>query len=223
MQPDEGYETEYVYVNGQQFLGSDIFTIPSVSRDTTVKVTFCKKPPFVDIVQSDWFYISARYAYNNGLFQGTSETEFSPDSAMSRAMLATVLYRMEGQPIVSFSEAFTDVENNIWYTNAVLWANANNIVKGYGDGIFAPNDLITREQIAVMLHRYAKDKAAAVESKTTLNYTDASDISDYAREAITWAVEKGLIKGNTETTINPQGIATRAEVATILMRYCEFL
>lgn len=223
MQPDEGYETEYVYVNGKQFLGSDIFTIPSVSRDTTVSVTFCKKPPFTDIAHSDWFYISARYAYNKGLFQGTTETEFSPSSAMSRAMLATVLYRMEGQPAVSFTEAFSDIEKGIWYTDAILWASENNIVKGYGNGIFAPNDFITREQIAVMLYRYAKGKAVAEKEKITLSYSDASDISAYAAESMTWAVAEGLIKGNTETTINPRGIATRAEVATILMRYDELL
>lgn len=100
MQPDEGYETEYVYVNGERFIGSDIFTIPSVSRDTTVSVTFCKKPPFTDITHSDWFYISARYAYNKGVFQGTSETEFSPGTSMNRAMLATVLYRLEGPSLL---------------------------------------------------------------------------------------------------------------------------
>lgn len=224
MQPDEGYETEYVYVNGQQFLGNDIFTIPSVSRDTIVAVTFCRKPPFTDISHTDWFYVSARYVYNNGLFKGTSETEFAPQSAMSRAMLATVLYRMEGQPSVNFEETFTDVERDLWYTNAILWASEKNIVKGYGDGIFAPDTFITREQIAVMLHRYAKWKALVSEvNKTTLNFTDAREISDYALESITWAVAKGLIKGNTETTINPRGIATRAEVATMLQRFSELI
>lgn len=224
MQPDEGYETEYVYVNGQQFPGSDIFTIPSVSRDTTVAVTFCRKSPFTDISQADWFYVSARYAYNNGLFKGTSETEFSPESAMSRAMLVTVLYRMESQPSVSLAGIFTDVENGLWYTDAIEWASENNIVKGYGGGIFAPDNFITREQITVMLHRYAKWKAIVSEAdKTTLNYTDAPDISEYALDAITWAVAKGLIKGNTETTINPQGIATRAEVATMLQRFSELI
>lgn len=103
-----------------------------------------------------------------------------------------------------------------------MWANGNNIVKGYGNGIFAPYDPITREQIAVMLHRYTLGKSMVAEkSKIKLSYSDASDISAYATEAMTWAVAEGLIKGNTETTINPKGIATRAEVATILMRFDE--
>ena len=224
MQPDEGYETEYVYINGQQFPGSDIFTIPNVSRDTTVVVTFCKKPPFTDMSYGDWFYVSARYVYNNGIFQGTSEKTFSPDLPMSRAMLATVLYRMEGRPSVRYAGTFTDVEKDSWYTNAIEWASEKNIVKGHGGGIFAPDDFITREQIAVMLRRYAQWKTMASEvNKTELHYTDAANISDYALEAITWAVETGLMKGNTETTINPQGIATRAELAAMMQRFMEWI
>jgi len=141
---------------------------------------------------------------------------------MSRAMLATVLYRMEGKPSVTFKGTFTDVENGIWYTDAVEWASEKNIIYGYGDNIFAPSDNITREQIAVMLYRYANYKGLVSEVKTTkLNYTDTAEISDYAVDAITWAVSAGIIKGYTETTINPKGLATRAEVATMLQRFME--
>lgn len=224
MIPNEGYETEYVYVNGEMFAGSDIFTIPNVTRETTVSAVFCKIPPFTDILHDDWFYVGVRYAYNNSLFQGMSETEFSPELAMNRAMLVTVLYRMEGQPKVAFSDNFSDVKNGMWYTDAIAWASENNIAAGYGDGIFAPNDFITREQMAVMLHRYTTGKGKVSDEGTeTLNYTDVSEISDYALKAVKWAVSEGLIKGNTETTINPLGKATRAEVATILMRYMEML
>ena len=218
--PDEGYETEYIYVNGERFAGSDLFTIPNVERDTTVSVVFCRTPPFTDITPKDWFYVSVRYAWNNELFKGTSDTEFSPSLNMTRAMLATVLYRMDGQPEVNSSSAFVDVKEGMWYTDAVAWANESAIVKGYGNGIFAPDDMITREQIAVMLHRYAQGKGLiANESTYRLNFSDTSHISDFAFEAMTWAVENGLIQGNTSTTVNPLGKATRAEVAAILMRY----
>lgn len=222
MQPDPGYETEYVYVNGVQFPGSDIFTIPSVTRDTTVTVTFCKKPPFTDISHTDWYYISVRFAYHNGLFQGTSETKFSPTLTMSRGMLATVLYRLESQPAVNFSGIFADVAKDLWYTDAVLWANEKGIVQGYGDGKFAPNDFITREQIAVMLYRYAQfTKGLAEKELDPLFYDDAAKVSDYAKEAMGWAVGQKLIQGRTASTINPKERATRAELATILMRYIQ--
>ena len=139
---------------------------------------------------------------------------------MTRAMLATVLYRMDGQPEVNSSSVFVDVKDGMWYTDAVAWANESTIVKGYGSGIFAPDDMITREQMAVMLHRYAQGKGLiANESTYRLNFSDTSHISDFAFEAMTWAVENGLIQGNTSTTVNPLGKATRAEVAAILMRY----
>ncbi len=220
--PDEGYETEYIYVNGERFAGSDIFTIPNVERDTTVSVAFCMIPPFNDVSCEDWFYISVRYAWNNQLFKGTSEKEFSPAMNMTRAMLTTVLYRIEGEPKVKSSSVFEDVKDGMWYTDAVIWANENNIVKGYGKGIFGPDDFITREQMAVMLHRYATGKGlAANESTYKLNFSDATQISFFALEAMKWAVESGLIQGNTPTTVNPLGKATRAEVATIFMRYME--
>lgn len=220
--PNEGYETEYVYVNGERFAGSELFTIPKVDRDTTVKAVFCKIPPFTDVIRTDWYYVSVRYAYNHALFKGTSENEFSPKLNMTRAMLATVLYRMDGEPEVNASAAFEDVKTGMWYTDAIGWAHENNIVKGYGKGIFAPDDFITREQMAVMLYRYAAGKGQITdESQFTLSFTDASEISDFAVEAMKWAVAQGLIKGNTETTVNPLGKASRAEVATILMRYLE--
>jgi hypothetical protein len=222
MIPDEGFETEYIIVNGEKFIGRDIFTIPEVSRDTTVVVTFVRKTPFTDIAHDDWFYFSVRYAYNKGLFTGTSETEFSPFGTMSRAMLATVLYRMENQPNVEFADIFSDVQSDLWYSHPIIWANQSKIVNGYGEGIFAPNDAITREQIAVMLYRYAKFKGFDLPTEiSSLSFKDANEISDFAKESITWAVSKGIMKGNSDLTLNPSGLATRAEVATMLQRFNE--
>lgn len=224
MLPNEGYETEFVSVNGKRFLGSDIFTIPNVTRDTRVVATFCKKLPFADIAQSDWYYIGVRYAYNHEIFKGTSTIEFSPKAEMSRGMLVTVLYRMEGQPKVNTSATFVDVESGAWYSEAIGWANENNIVKGNGNGKFGPKDSITREQIAVILYRYSASKGYRHDEKhVQLNYTDVSEISDYAMDAMEWAVAEGLLKGNTETTLNPKGKAIRAEGAEVMMRYIEWI
>jgi len=222
MIPDEGYETEYIIINGEKFIGRDIYTIPEVSRDTTVVVTFVKKPPFADIAHDDWFYFSVRYAYNQGLFTGTSDGHFSPNGKMSRAMLATVLYRMENQPKVQFTDVFSDVKSGVWYSDPIIWANQSKIVNGVGNGLFAPNDNITREQIAVMLHRYAVSKGLDVKaSNTSLDFKDASKISAFAKEAVTWAVSKGIMQGNADLTLNPLGLATRAEVSTMLQRFDE--
>ncbi|WP_138755079.1 S-layer homology domain-containing protein [Paenibacillus sinopodophylli] len=222
MIPDEGFETEYIFINGERFIGRDIYTIPEVSRDLTIVVTFVRKPPFTDIAHDDWYYSSVRYAYNEGLFTGTSETKFSPSGKMSRAMLATVVYRMENQPNVKFSDVFSDVQSGLWYSDAIIWANQNQIVNGYGKGKFAPNDAITREQIAVMLYRYANGKGSNVQTEiSSLSFKDANEISDFAKESITWAVSKGIMKGNSDMTLNPSGLATRAEVATMLQRFKE--
>ncbi len=220
--PDEGFETEYIFVNGEKFIGRDIYTIPEVSRDTTVVVTFAKKPPFTDIAHDDWFYSPVRYVYNKGLFTGTTETEFNPSGNMSRAMLATVLYRMENQPNVEFADVFSDVQSGLWYSEPIMWANQSHIVDGYGEGIFAPNAAITREQIAVMLYRYAKGKHPDLPAEvSSLSFKDAHEISDFAKASIIWAVSKGIMEGSSDLTLNPAGLATRAEVATMLQRFHE--
>lgn len=177
--------------------------------------------PFTDVQETDWFYNAVSCAYVNGLFNGTSNTTFSPNDTMTRAMLATVLYRMADEPAgVGENAPFTDVVMDSWYTDAVAWANENGIISGYGNGLFGGNDSITREQLVVMLYRYAKfmkhDTAAAGDLSA---FTDAGDASDWAVEALRWAYAEGLITGRTATTIVPQGTATRAEVATLLMRF----
>ena len=172
-----------------------------------------------------WYFEAVQYVYKNGLFNGTSTTTFSPDAEMSRAMLAAVLYRLAGSPAGDGkAPAFTDVAPDTWYTNAVAWANGNGIVTGYGNGLFGGTDSITREQLVVMLYRYArlmKHNTAAAGDLSA--FTDAGDASGWAVEALRWAYAEGLITGRTATTIVPQGTATRAEVAMILMRFGEEL
>ncbi len=178
--------------------------------------------PFTDVKTGDWYYDAVKYASQNGLFNGTTATTFGPNTDMTRAMLVTVLYRLEGKPTVTGTNTFTDVKSGEWYTDAVLWANANNIVGGYGNGLFGTNDSVTREQMALILHRYAQYKGYDVSRTTALSaYTDASGISSYAQIAMKWANAEELITGRTTTTLAPAGSATRAEVASILMRFVD--
>jgi hypothetical protein len=178
--------------------------------------------PFSDISSSDWFYEAVKYVSQKKLMSGTSDTTFEPNSNMTRAMLVTVLYRMEGKPTSIGANAFTDVETGEWYTNAVFWASANGIVGGYGDGLFGTNDSVTREQLAAILYKYAIYKGYGTTKTMELTgYTDASNISSWATYAMKWAVAGGLITGIDSTTLDSSGTATRAQVATILMRFAE--
>lgn len=180
------------------------------------------KNPFTDVKTSDWFFEAVKYVVQNELFAGTSETEFSPNADMTRAMLVTVLYRMEGKPEVTAENTFTDVLEGQWHTDAVIWANASGIVTGYGEGKFGTNDPITREQMAAILYRYAQMKGYDVTKTVELaEYEDAASVSSWAESAMKWAVSQGLITGTGSTTLSPSGKATRAQVATILMRYIE--
>jgi len=177
---------------------------------------------YTDVDKVAWYYEAVEYVLEKGLFVGTSDTTFSPNTVMSRAMLVTVLWRLEGEPAVSSTNSFTDVAADAWYAKPVIWANANNIVSGYGDGLFGPNDNITREQMAAILNRYASFRGYDVSATNNLAaYTDASHVSDWALVSMKWAVGEKLITGMTTTTLVPQGNATRAQVASILMRYIE--
>lgn len=177
---------------------------------------------YVDVAQDAWYREAVDFALQKGLFVGTSDTTFEPNTAMSRAMLVTVLWRLEGEPAVSLTDIFKDVVKGAWYEKAVDWASANQIVSGYGDGVFGPDDNISREQMAAILYRYAELKNYDVIATGSLTaFTDAGDISSWAVKEIKWAVAEGLISGMTESTLAPTGNATRAQVATILMRFVE--
>ena len=178
------------------------------------------KLPFEDVREGDWFYQDVLYAYQNHLFYGVSDTRFGPNESMTRAMLVAVLYRMAGSPAVTGTPAFTDVAPNAYYASAVIWANANDVATGYGNGVFGVNDRITREQMASMLQRYARLQGVDVGARANLaSFTDEAAVSAWARDAMSWAVAQGLIYGRTATTLVPAGTATRAEVAAILARF----
>lgn len=178
--------------------------------------------PFTDVDETDWFYDEVVYVYANGLMDGVGGNRFAPDTSTNRAMLATILYRLAGEPDVSGDLPFTDVETGTWYTDAVLWAAQNGIVNGVEEGIFAPMNTLTREQLVTMLYRYAEAEGYDVSAAADLSgYPDAGKVLSYAQKAMSWAVAEGIVAGMDDGTLNPAGNATRAQIATILMRFCE--
>ncbi len=178
---------------------------------------------FLDAKESDWFYEAVSYAVENGLMSGMSEDIFAPNTPLTREMLAVVLYNVEGQPESTGVNPFTDVKADMWYTDAILWANANGIVAGYDNGAYGVGDLITREQFAAILYRYAQFKGydTTQGGMAVREFSDYENISDYARPAMAWAVNAGIMGGMDDSTLMPQGKATRAEAATMLMNFCE--
>ena len=178
--------------------------------------------PFVDVAADSWYRAAVEYAYENGLFAGVSETAFAPAANMSRAMLAMVLHRLSGAPAAGGQSSFTDVADGAWYAEAVVWAAQENIVTGYGDGLFGPADLVTREQAVAMLYRYCAANGIDVSARGDLSqYPDSDKISSYAEEAMSWAIGSGVLTGRDTGLLDPRGYATRAEMAIILQRFCE--
>ncbi len=176
--------------------------------------------PFNDVKSSAWYFDSVKYMYEKQYCDGFGWGQFGPDVSLSRAMLVTILYRVEGEPEVEKSGGFADVASGSWYENAVEWASAKGIVSGYNAYTFAPDDLITREQIATILHRYASFKGQSVaESKDISAFDDFGAVSSFAKDALSWTVAKGYISGRSETELAPQNSATRAEAMTILYRF----
>ena len=211
--------------------GENEYTFTMPDTKVTVKATFVKeteeKPetaelPFTDVTEGNWFYKAVVYVYEQKLMSGVSETEFAPQTSLTRAMLAQVLYNMENQPEATTTGAFTDVPDYQWYANAVNWAASENIVAGMGDGIFVPNSPVTREQMAAILYRYAQYKGYDTTKTADISdFTDGNKTSAWAVPAMQWAVGTGLISGQGDGILAPNGTATRAEVAQILMNFCE--
>ena len=181
--------------------------------------------PFSDVTENSWCYDAVKYATQHGVFGGTTNTAFSPNEDMTRAMLVTVLYRLEGKPAVTASvDSFADVKQGQWYSDAVRWATVNSIVSGYSSSSFGVNNKVTREQLAAMLYRYATYKKYDVsvgEDTNILSYKDVGSVSEYAIPAMQWVCGASLIHGTNADTLSPKNTATRAQVATILMRFCE--
>lgn len=220
--PDTGYKVKDVKVNGKSVGAVKTYTIDKLTVSTRIEVEFTNgKLPFTDVRESDWFYEDVAFAYENGLFAGTSDTTFSPNASMTRAMLVTVLYRLEGQPAVNGRSGFSDVQYNGYYEDAVTWAADNGIVNGTSTTTFSPNANVTREQMAAILYRYAQHKKYNTAASSGLNgFTDHASVSGYAAASLEWAVAEKLVNGNAGKLM-PTGNATRAQVAAILHRFVE--
>ena len=231
---DEGYQLDGLTVTDSKGgtvkltdKGSGTYTFTMPASKVTVQATFTQNQsgtlPFTDVKTGDWFYEAVQYVYDKGMMTGVSADRFAPASTTTRGMIVTILYRLENEPAVSGGSAFTDVESGAWYADAVAWAAANDIVNGTSATTFAPNSPITREQMATMLYRFAQYKGmdAVTLQENLTGYPDGGQVSDYAIPAMNWAVGQGLIAGMENGTLVPQGSATRAQVATILMRFCE--
>lgn len=177
--------------------------------------------PFHDVQSGDWFYEAVQYAYDNGFMNGVSDTQFAPQTNLTRAMMAAVLYNLEDGSAAT-SGTFNDVESGQWYADAVNWAAEHGIVNGYEDGTYRPNDNLTREQMAAILHNYAHYKGYALNATADLTqFTDADQVSVWAENVVKWAVGADLLHGVGDNRLSPTGTATRAEVAAILMNFCE--
>ena len=236
VKPDSGYRLDTLTVTTstgepvkltEKGDGSYTFTMPAGS--VTIKAAFAEITggglPFVDVPRDSWYYDGVAYAYEKGLMNGTGATTFSPDMTTSRAMIATILWRLEGSPVVNYAMRFDDVDAGSWYGEAVRWAASEGIVTGYGSNSFGPDDPITREQMATMLYRYAQYKKYDVsvgENTNILSYADSDQLGEWAVPAMQWACGAGLINGTGDgSTLSPQGQATRAQAAVMLMRFCE--
>ena len=229
--PDRGYQVGTVAVTDrfgepvavtEQADGTYTFTMPS--GQVKVEVTFVESQPeplpFTDVKEGDWFHDAVRYVYDTGLMDGVGDGLFAPNATTNRAMVVTILYRLAGEPDVSGDVSFTDVEPGLWYTDAVLWAAQKGIVNGISETEFAPSGDLTREQLATVLYRYAESMGYDVSAQADLSgFPDAGDIQDYATEALSWAVAEGLLQGFEDDSLQPGGTATRAQIATILMRF----
>lgn len=236
LSPDKGYKLDKLTVTDgsgktvSTVKKSDtVYTFTMPASAVKVGVSYVKatetpsKTKFNDVSANDWFASAVDYVTGKGMMNGTADNTFSPKANTTRGMVVTVLYRLENQPSTS-AASFTDVAFGAYYANAVAWANANGIVSGYGSGKFGPNDKVTREQLAAILYRYAQYKKYDVsvgEDTNILSYDDAQSISSYAIPAIQWACGAGVVTGKSGSKLDPKGNATRAEVAAMLMRFCE--
>lgn len=234
LSPDKGYKLDKLTVTDgsgktvSTVKKSDtVYTFTMPASAVKVGVSYVKatetpsKTKFNDVSTNDWFASAVDYVTGKGMMNGTADNTFSPKANTTRGMVVTVLYRLENQPSTS-AASFTDVASGAYYANAVAWANANGIVSGYGSGKFGPNDKVTREQLAAILYRYAQYKKYDVSGAKSLDgYTDAQSVSSYAVPALQWANAAGVVTGKSGSKLDPKGYATRAEVAAMLMRFCE--
>ncbi len=203
----------------------DRFFFSDLRADCTLTVDFaesyCVSQQFRDVDRGQWYHDGVDYAVSHGLFKGVALDRFDPEGTMTRAMLVTVLYRLDGAPAIAPDTGFSDVPENEWYAQAIAWGKLRGIVDGVGGGKFAPEDKVTREQAATILYRYARYKGSDTSAAADIStFRDAASVSAYAEEPMAWSVAEGLIGGIEGNRLDPQGSATRAQLAVILMRYC---
>ena len=238
--PHQGYGVEEVVVtaeNGDQLTvtekADNQYTFRMPGGEVTVAVTFRPLPPsgadtpaahpFADVPAGHWAYDAVRYVWENGLMAGTGADVFSPEGVTTRGQLVTILWRLSDSPVVNYLMDYSDVDPAAYYAEAIRWATSEGIVGGYGGGLFGPDDAITREQLAVMLYRYAQYEGydTTQGGMAIREYADYEQISDFALEALDWAVSAGIINGTSASTLSPSGSATRAQAAVMLQRFCE--
>ena len=236
VKPDEGYELDELTVtdkNGDSVKltdkGDGKYTFQMPASKVTVEAVFTAVEPepeglpFTDVTSGDWFYDAVAYVYDKGMMEGTTDTTFAPAMNLTRSMIAQVLYNLEERPEAPGAAGFTDVAAGAWYADAVNWAAARGIVKGYDTGAFGPEDSVTREQLAAILYRYAQVKGydTTQGGMAVREFSDSASISDWAQEAMAWAVNAQVLSGKGNGVLDPQGTATRAEVAQMLMNFGE--
>ena len=229
--PDPGYALESLTVldsRGNEIAltdkGDGKYTLTMPAGRVTVEASFTPAPlPFEDVAPGAWYEEAVRYAYFHNIMEGMRETEFSPTTALTRAMAAQILYNLEGQPDLSSENLgypYEDVDAQAWYGDAVYWARLTGVATGYGDGTFQPGDSITRQEFAQMLYNYAKYKGYDLTAEGDLStFPDANSIADWAEAAMRWANGNQLINGHDDGTLEPDGTATRAQAASILMKF----
>lgn len=190
------------------------------------KNSACPIYPFTDAEPTAWYHDGVHFCIDNEYMLGYPDGTFQPDTATSRAMIITMLWRMEGSPQTEYEHGFADVKADDWYADAIAWGAENGIITGYGNGVCAADDVVTREQMAAFFYRFAELKGIEIKSDdsiSTSDYTDADAISDWAEPTMEWACDSGLIKGMDNNNLAPQGNTTRAQVATMFVRFCEFI
>lgn len=230
--PDSGYRISDVLVDGRSVGAVSSYTFDNVQKRHTIEAVFAKENPgtgvdnpFTDVHPDDWFYDDVMFVYGNGLMSGTSATTFEPYTVTTRAQIAAIFYRLDGSPAVEGRNNYTDVEygpGTAWYYDAATWAQQSGVMSGYGNDLFGPNDPVTRQQLAVTFYNYAKYKGYDVTAAGDLSgFTDAGEISPWAQDAMKWAVGIGLMNGKGGGILDPQGTATRAEVAAMLHNFIE--
>ena len=224
--PLEGYHLEELYIDGEPVEPAPRVRLEE-DRSYTVRAVFAPdytepvwENPYSDVSENDWFFEAVRFMDEKGLINGTGGGLFSPHEKFSRAMAVTLLFRLRGEPETAQPSRFDDVPENEWYFKAVSWATERGIVKGYGDGTFRPDDLMTREELATLLFGYARSEGRALTFTGDLSaFPDAQDISDWALTAVKWAVSAGIVEGRDDGCLDPGGTAERCEAVVMLSRY----